>query len=324
MSLSRILSLVNDSEMVESLDSMKRLLILCLPIAPILGATEPLSPKQPSPEEMAAKLGIRLPPRPWHMADVWWSFHKPTSNFEKLEVEVTIDRDVPDSYNLYVAPVGLGRINGIDFYGGLQTNVNGWTSKTSRTRVHPGMGAIFSRWSRDKKAPLSLDNVRTAKNGLCESAGYEGSFCSVRRPFKWGQGTYVYSIEKAKKEGEKTWFDCRVLVKESGKTIDVGGLLFEGTDFSFWSSHAAFVEIYATSKIPRSGLPKVNVTFGYPLINGAKPKLRDCRAYHPTSGGAGSPTCAKARPNGDKIVVEIGPIVKRPTSENRYSLKLEP
>ena len=148
---------------------------------------------------MAAKLGIRLPPRPWHMADVWWSFEKPTSNFEKLEVEVTIDRDVPDSYNLYVAPVGIARINGIDFYGGLQTNVNGWASKKSRTRVHPGMGAIFSRWAQDKKTPLSLDNVRTVKNGLCESAGYEGSFCSVRRPFKWGKGTYVYSIVKGKK-----------------------------------------------------------------------------------------------------------------------------
>ncbi len=273
---------------------------------------------------MAAKLGIRLPPRPWHMADVWWSFEKPTSNFEKLEVEVTIDRDVPDSYNLYVAPVGIARINGIDFYGGLQTNVNGWASKKSRTRVHPGMGAIFSRWAQDKKTPLSLDNVRTVKNGLCESAGYEGSFCSVRLPFKWGKGSYVYSIVKGKKAGDKTWFDCRVLVKETGKSIDVGGLLFEGTNFSFWASHAAFVEIYATSKIPRSGIPKVNVTFGYPIINGNKPKLRYASAYHPTSGGAGSPSCAKARAAGDKVVVEVGPIFHRPSSGNRYHLKLKP
>ena len=50
------------------------------------------------------------------MGDVWYGFQEPVANFEKLEVEVTIDRDVPDSYNLYVAPVGLDRINGIDFY----------------------------------------------------------------------------------------------------------------------------------------------------------------------------------------------------------------
>ena len=304
---------------------MTRFLIFCLPFVSTL-ADDPkqLSPAQPSPEAMAAKLGIRLPPRPWHMADVWWNFPKTTPNFKKLEVEVTIDRDIPDTYNLYVAPIGIARINGIDFYGGLQTNVNGWASKTSRTRVHPGMGAIFSRWAKDKKTPLSLDNVRTVKGGLCESAGYEGSFCSVRRPFKWGKGSYVYSIEKGKKEGEKTWFDCRVLVKETGKSIDVGGLLFEGQDFTFWSTHAAFVEIYATSKIPRSGIPKVNVTFGYPLINGKKPDFRYASAYHPTTGGAGSPSCAKARAEGDKVVVEVGPIFLRPSSGNRYSLKIKP
>ena len=304
---------------------MKHVLIFCLPFVSILGDTpKQLSPTQSSPEQMAAKLGIRLPPRPWHMADVWYGFQKPVANFEKLEVEVTIDRDVPDSYNLYVAPVGIARINGIDFYGGLQTNVNGWASKKSRTRVHPGMGAIFSRWSQDKKTPLSLDHVRTVKNGLCESAGYEGAFCSVRLPFRWGKGTYVYSIVKGETEGDKTWFDCRVLVKGTGKTIDVGGLLFEGTNFSFWSSHATFVEIYATSKIPRSGIPKVNVTFGYPLINGAKPKFRYASAYHPTSGSAGSPACAKVRAQGDKVVVEVGPIFRRPSTANRYYLKLKP
>ena len=70
--------------------------------------------------------------------------------------------------------------------------------------------------------------------------------------------------------------------------------------------------------------PKVKVTFGYPLINGAKPKFRYASAYHPTTGSAGSPACAKARAEGDKVVVEVGPIFRRPPSENRYSLKLTP
>ncbi len=314
---------------------MKHFLFLSLSFASVsCGESEKPSPQKNaapppphqhlSPEEMAAELGIRLPPRPWHMANIWWNFQRPTRNFEKLEVEFTIDQDIPDSYNLYVAPVGVAQINGIDFYGGLQTNVNGWASKTSRRRVHPGMGAIFSRWSRDKKSRLSLDHVRTVKGGLCESAAYEGSFCSVRLPFKWGKGSYVYSIEKGKKEGDKTWFDCRVLVKETGKSIDVGGLLFEGTNFTFWDRHATFVEIYSTSKIPRSGIPKANVTFGYPLVNGAKPALLDCRAYHPAKGGAGSPACAKARVEGEKVVVEIGPLFRRPENKNSYLLKLEP
>ena len=59
-------------------------------------------------------------------------------------MDVTIDRDIPESYNLYISPVGIAKINGLQFYGGLQTNVNGWASKKSRTRVHPGRGAVFS------------------------------------------------------------------------------------------------------------------------------------------------------------------------------------
>ena len=44
-------------------------------------------------------------------------------------MDVTIDRDIPESYNLYISPVGIAKINGLQFYGGLQTNVNGWASK---------------------------------------------------------------------------------------------------------------------------------------------------------------------------------------------------
>ena len=274
---------------------MFRVLSLCFFGTLALLGEDVLSPKQDTPEAMASKLGMRLPPRPWHLANVWWEFEKPTEKFERLEVEVTIDRDVPDSYNLYVAPVGLGRINGLDFYGGLQTNINGWVSKKSRTRVHPGMGA-----------------------------GYEGAFCSVRRPFRWGKGTYVYSIAKGKAEEGKSWFNCSVRSKETGETTDVGGLLFEGTVFSFWARHSAFVEVYATSKIPRSGIPRVNVTFGYPLLNGSKPKLRKSWAYHPSKGSAGRPACAKVRAVGEKVEVEVGPIFRRNPSQRSYPLKLAP
>ena len=51
----------------------------------------------------------------------------------------------------------------------------------------------------------------------------------------------------------------------------MGSLRFEGEDFTFWDRNAAFVEIYATSKIPKSGIPKVSVTFGYPRLNGKAP-----------------------------------------------------
>lgn len=285
-----------------------------------------LSPVQPTPSEMAEKAGVKLPRLPWHMADIWWEFASETRGFERLDIDVTIDRDIPEAYNLYVAPVGIAKINGLDFYGGLQSNINGWASKESRKRVHPGKGAIFSRWSADKSTPIGLGHVRMEEGGLCESAGYEGEFCSVRRPFAWTRGTYTYSIQKGKLETMEgkahTWFDCVVTSRKDGSKTTIGSLRFEGDDFTFWPRHAAFVEIYATEKIPTSGIPRCVVTFGYPRINGKPPALKSALAAYNPKGRAESPQCATARADSDKVVIEIGPITNRQLARETLGLKM--
>jgi len=282
---------------------------------------EELSTKQASPEEMAKELGVKLPRRPWHMIDLWWLFDEQTKDFESFSMEFTIDRDISTDYNLYIAPIGIAEINGLKFYGGIQSNVNGWASKESRTRVHPGKGAIFSRWSKDEKRKLSLDHVRVSKTGLCESAGYEGEFASVRQPFEWTKGTYTYSITKGETEkinGEPhTWFDCTVRVHATDKVIQVGSLRFEGEDFTFWNRHAAFVEVYATSKIRLSSIPAVKVTFGTVRLNGvvAKPKTIFAN-YNPSR----SPQCAKATLVDDSILVDVGKMFRRSQAEGQELL----
>jgi hypothetical protein len=285
-----------------------------------------VSCEQASPEEMAKAAGIELPHRPWHVANIWWEFEKPIEHFESLEVEVTVDRDVPATYNLYVSPCGIAQINGLQFYGGLQSNINGWASRTNQTRVHPGKGAIFSRWSSDKKTPIGLEQVReSGPDCLVESAGYEGEFASVRRPFAWTKGTYTYQIVKGATEvangRTNTWFTCRVKTGQ-GKAQEIGSLRFEGSDFTFWAKHSAFVEVYSTAKIPTSGIPKVNVTFGYPRVNGEKPALRRAHAYYPSKTGPASPDCAWIKPEGDSIRVEVGPIFKRDEAQRRHDLPL--
>lgn len=266
---------------------------------------------------MSAAAGVQLPPLPWHVADVWWEFAAKTPHFETLSIEVTIDRTIPSDYNLYVAPLGVAHMNGQQFYGGLQTNINGWASKESRERVFPGAGAIFSRWSNDKTTPIGLGHVRMATGGLCESAGYEGEFCSVRRPYAWKQGTYTYSIVKGDAETingqEHTWFHGLVRDHANGALTAIGSLRFEGTDFTFWGKHAAFVEVYATAKIPKPGIPAVKVTFGYPHLNGLAPGLKQAYVNHPQSGSAAAPACAKAHVEGSDVVIEVGPI--QPLSE---------
>jgi hypothetical protein len=190
--------------------------------------SQPADPcAQPSPREMAERAGVSLPPRPWHVADIWWDFDKPTEHFQRLDIDVTIDRDVPSTYNLYVAPCGIAKINDLQFYGGLQTNINGWPSKESRQRVFPGKGSIFSRWSADKKTPIGLDHARPAENGLVESAGYEGEFASVRRPLVWGAGKYTYQVVRGESQTiddkTHTWFQCRVRDPQ-GLVHEIGSL----------------------------------------------------------------------------------------------------
>lgn len=269
----------------------------------------------------------KLPPPPWHLADIWWTFENATTNFESLEVEVTVDRDVPATCNLYVSPCGIAKINDLDFYGGLQSNINGWANATNQTRVHPGKGAIFSRWSNDKKTPVGLENVRAAgPDCLVESAGYEGEFASVRRPFAWTKGTYTYQISKAQTEianGQtNTWFTCCVK-GPAGQVHAIGSLRFEGADFTYWARHAAFVEVYSTAKIPRSDIPEVKVTFGYPRLNGQFPKLKFARVVHPAAGErSGAPDAATAVADGANVVVTLGPIFERATEDRKHALDL--
>ena len=282
---------------------------------------------QPSPEELAKAVGVTLPKRPWHTANIWWNFEHPMEHFESLAVDVTIDRDVPSTYNLYISPCGLSKINGMQFYGGIQTNVNGWVSAEDKTRVHPGKGAIFSRWSNDKTTPLSLEHVKVAApECLVESAGYEGEFASVRRPIAWTKGTYTWQIVKdvtVKIDGKShTWFKCQ-LIKLGGETVDVGSLRFEGDDFTLWDKNSAFVEVYATAKLPKSNIPKVNVTFGWPKVNGKPVPLKNSSAYYPSKTGPASPDCANIKADGPNTVVELGPIFIRDEAKRRHDIPLK-
>ena len=283
---------------------------------------------QPTPEAMAEAAGVTLPKLPWHVANLWWNFDKPVEKFTSLEIDITIDRDVPSDYNLYISPCGIADINGMSFYGGIQTNINGWADKESRERVHRGKGAIFSRWSHDKKTPIGLDHVRiSAPDCLVESAGYEGEFASVRRPLAWTRGTYTWSLTKGPPEtvdGKAcAWFTCRVKPME-GDAVEVGSLRFEGTDFTFWGKHSAFVEVYSTAKIPKSGIPKVNVTFSAPRLNGSAPPLTKVSAYYPDQGGPDSPDCAWVKKAAKSYVVEVGPIFKRDEAQRRHDLTPKP
>ena len=268
--------------------------------------------------------GIRLP---WHTTDLYWEGGKAVSDVKTIGVTFTVDRDIPDNVNLYIAPLGGQYLNKTMFYGGIQSNVNGWPSPTERRRVHPGPGAIFSRWG---GAPVSIDAADPVEGGLCESAGYEGEFVSVRKPIRWSAGTYTWELRREKKvqvnEQTHTWFAC--YLRDHTRAIEnrVGALRFEGEVFAFNGRSTSFVEIYATSKIPRSGVPAVNVTFKPAVVNGKSLSPRSVLVYHPRKGGKGSPSPAIGRaklvPGGVQVELHNEILEGDATPPSRYRLEL--
>ena len=231
---------------------------------------------------------------PWHLVNIWWVMPE-TADFESIEIDVTISEDVdPSKLNLYIAPMGLGKLNDISFYGGIQTNIGGYPVTDASPQVvayHKGKGAIFSRWG---NKDLDTSFVRPAVNGLTEAAGYEGDFASGRRPFPWKAGTYTYAVrkmmyEKDRDGKESTWVGAFLTEKSSNQTIFIAALKFPGRTLKFWGQHASFIEIYGGKKVVIADLPKLEVRFGMPRVNGQSVATRQLSVSYPKDGSTASP-----------------------------------
>jgi hypothetical protein len=247
---------------------------------------------------------------PWHLLDVWWDLGK-TTEFESYSIDFNLSDDVPDKSYLYISPLGRGHIGAAGMYGGIQTHSNGHT-KADETMLQIGKGVIFSQW--DER---SLDAIRPSDGGLCQSAGSEGNFVSVRRAYAWKKGLYTYRIVKMDKEiinGKPyTWVGAFVYSHERDENIFVGALRFKGDKLMLEPEVAAFVELYG-SKPALADIPRLTVTFNNLRVNGepAHPVALD--VVYPND----VPDYADAVQDGDGVKVVVGqPIMDR---KNRHPL----
>lgn len=252
----------------------------------------------------------KLPRLPWHMANLWWDF-APTEDFESLDIDIRVKGEAdPAKLNLYIAPIGLGQLNGVNFYGGIQTNIGGYpVSPDSPTGAyHKGKGGIFSRWG---NKDLDTSFVRPAANGLIEAAGYEGDFASGRRPYAWGEGTYTYSLrrlsyEKDKDGKEWTWVGAFVSDKTKGDFTPISSLKFPGRTLKFWGRHSAFIEIYGGKKVDIAALPALEVGIGHPRVNGKPVDIRRLSLVHPQRGPVSPPIMSGAlSADGSEVVFHL-------------------
>ena len=248
-----------------------------------------------------------IPPKyPWHLADVWWRCTAPNADVREISIDFSIAGEIADSVELYVAPLGLIKLNATSFYGGLQTSISGWPSKTFRTRQRIGRGGIFSRWSTDN-TPIALDYADGGPDTHYEAADYEKNFISVRRKIEWRGGQYTYVVRRV---GQGTdagtpyaWFGAFIVDRSTGKETPVGSLRLDGAEFRLGSAMAAFVEVYGT----RSSIPKITVAFSEPRIDRRTCASSRTRSIYPSHGIPNAPRFATSALVGDAAVVTTHP-----------------
>lgn len=239
---------------------------------------------------------------PWHLIDTWWEIGK-NGPFESYSIDVTISDDVAPQVKLYIAPVGLGRLNDTDFYGGIQTQSDGNTRQDQHLRSI-GRGCLFSMWGE-----RSLDAIRPAEGGLLQSSGHEGDFVSVRRPYAWKKGTYTYRLTKMDREiidGKPyTWVGAFLYSHEKDENIFIGSLRFKGEKLVLGDKVASFVEIYG-QPIPLTDIPKLTVKLGNIKVNGQLVQNLKALAVYPQD----VPDYADAKVEDNSLVITVGQEVK--------------
>ncbi len=263
-----------------------------------------------APQALAEEPKSEFPPPPWHLVDLWWDMGKDTP-FESYSIDVGISDDVPSAANLYIAPIGIGHLSKTPFYGGIQTQADGYTKRDRRLRKI-GPGFIFSMWGQ-----RSLDAIRPSIGGFCQSSGHEGDFVSVRRPYEWKKGKYTYKIVRMDREeidGKPfTWVGVLIYSHDKNENVFVGALRFNGEDLVLARKVASFVEIYGR-RIPVSDIPKLTVTFGNLRMNGKPVKVVSAVAVYPKR----VPDYAEVVAKDGALVVTVGQPV-----ENRKERKMK-
>jgi hypothetical protein len=249
---------------------LKRVLIAALGtavslLAP-LGAAQSRAPL--TQQERVAGEGFR-----GSLVNMTWDCQVDSAQLDELSIEFFLTRDLRDGDTVYIAPL-FGRINGQGFYSGIQTDVRGWKSKTDRTDIQIGRGLIFSRWA-ESGHRIPLYYAEGGSKAVYESDNYEGSFVSVRKPFRWSAGTWCLDIRRqstTEKDQRYSWFKSYLIDTRSGTEIWIGSLRFDGTSFAVSRSFTSFIEVYGAT---HNGIPQLEIGFAPPKINGMECGNRD-------------------------------------------------
>lgn len=235
---------------------------------------------------------------PWHLVDLWWDLGEDRP-FESYSLDVTISAAVPATSNLYIAPIGLAHLSDVPFYGGVQTQCDGYPKRAPTLRKL-GPGLLMSMWGE-----RSLDAIRPSIGGYCQSSGHEGDFVSVRRPYEWQPGTYTYRVVRMDREvvdGQgKTWVGAFVYSHALDENVFIGALRFPKDELVLSRKVASFVEVYGR-RIPVDEIPQSTVTFSNPRVNGQPVAPTSVEAIYPER----IPDYAAAAWRDSQVIIDVG------------------
>jgi hypothetical protein len=186
---------------------------------------------------------------PWHMLDIYYeSYELSEAPFQSYAIDFELNSDVSDTFNLYLAPFGLGAINGVHFYGGIQTHCGGYKDVNHKKNNSPftdlGRSIIFSRWDETDGKAIVME-----EGGVCEIGDDEGNFLSVRNRFEWSKGKYTITVYNTSEEimiNEvlHTLVGMKIYDHQTGLTVNAGKLAFPGKELYLKPDMALFAEMY--------------------------------------------------------------------------------
>lgn len=206
---------------------------------------------------------------PWHLVDISYDL-KEVADFKSLSIDVNILDSISDSTALYIAPFGIGKLNNRDFYGGIQTQSDGFTHNPYHEKFEHiskiGRGIIFSRWDQ-----RSTDAIQLATNGYAASNDDEGDFISVRNKFHWKKGRYCMTLFSTNKhvlvnDTICTFVGMKIYSYENNITQLAGYLAFPGKTLRLDKNLAIFVELYG-DKTSISQVPQCKIEFSNFKLN---------------------------------------------------------
>jgi hypothetical protein len=241
---------------------------------------------------------------PWHLVDVFYELNE-VSNFKSLSIDVEISDSIPESTALYIAPFGIGKINNHDFYGGIQTQADGFLDKPYHKSTEAisklGRGIIFSRWDQ-----RSTEAIQLAPNGYAASNDDEGDFISVRNKFHWGKGKYCLTLFTTDKkvlvnDTICTFVGMKIYSYRNKISKLAGYLAFPGTALKLDKTLAIFVELYGdTASI--ANVPYCKIKLSNFILNQQKLKPKKVIAIYDRK----YPQLANTTKNNESISIEIG------------------